>query len=235
MRNGLVLMAALVALPAPAFAADMLTSVPAKAPVAARIFSWTGFYAGVHGGGAWSKWTGIDPTDPTAAWTSTTASGGVVGGQIGGNYQIGNVVLGLEGTGAWSSLTVNAGGPFAGGAGFTLSLKNDYIASVAGRLGVAFDRVLLYAKGGAAFTRDRYSGNDGLGGTVSGTFNRTGWLAGGGVEWMFMPNWSVRAEYNYMGFGTITEQLTTTGNLAATPANVKLNIQTGTVGLNYHF
>jgi outer membrane immunogenic protein len=106
---------------------------------------------------------------------------------------------------------------------------------VAGRLGVAFDRVLLYAKGGAAFTRDKYSGNDGLGGTVSGTFNRTGWLAGGGVEWMFVPNWSVRAEYNHMGFGTINEQLTTTGNLAATPANVKLNIQTGTVGLNYHF
>ena len=52
---------------------------------------------------------------------------------------------------------------------------------------------------------------------------------------MFMPNWSVRAEYNYMGFGTITEQPVTTGNLAASPANVKLNIQTGTVGVNYHF
>jgi outer membrane immunogenic protein len=45
----------------------------------------------------------------------------------------------------------------------------------------------------------------------------------------------VRAEYNYLGFGTITEQPVTTSNLAASPANVKLNIQTGTVGVNYHF
>jgi outer membrane immunogenic protein len=119
------------------------------------------------------------------------------------------------------------------------SLKNDYIATVAGRFGVAFDRVLLYAKGGAAFTRDKYYVNNGLAGALagsaSGSFNRTGWLAGGGVEWMFMPNWSVRAEYNYMGFGAISEQPVTTGNLVATPANVKLNIQTGTVGVNYHF
>lgn len=235
MRTRLVLTAALLSLATPAFAADIIAPAPVKAPVAGRIFSWTGFYVGVHGGGAWGKSTGIDPTDPTATWSSVTYSGGVVGGQIGGNYQIDNVVLGLEGTGAWSSLTVNAGGPFAGGAALTLSLKNDYIATVAGRLGVAFDRVLLYAKGGAAFTRDKYSGNDGLGGTIAGNFNRTGWLAGGGVEWMFVPNWSLRAEYNYMGFGAITERLTTTGNLVAAPANVKLNIQTGTIGVNYHF
>lgn len=50
-----------------------------------------------------------------------------------------------------------------------------------------------------------------------------------------MPNWSVRAEYNYMGFDAITEQPVATGNLVATPANVKLNIQTGTVGVNYYF
>ncbi|QHP70346.1 porin family protein [Bradyrhizobium sp. LCT2] len=239
MGTKLVLTAALLSLATPAFAADIIAPAPVKAPVPAAIFTWTGFYIGAHGGGAWSKWTGIDPTDPTAVWTSVTASGGIVGGQIGGNYQIGNVVVGLEGTGAWSSVTLNAGGPFGGGAGFTLSLKNDYIATVAGRFGVAFDRVLLYAKGGAAFTRDKYNANNGLAGALagsaSGSFNRTGWLAGGGVEWMFMPNWSVRAEYNYMGFAAITEQPATSGNLAATPANVKLNIQTGTVGVNYHF
>ena len=239
MGTKLVLTAALLSLATPAFSADIIAPAPVKAPVAAQIFSWTGFYIGAHGGGAWSRWTGIDPADPTATWSSVTASGGVVGGQIGGNYQISNVVLGLEGTGAWSSVTLSSNSPFGGGAGFIFSLKNDYIATVAGRLGVAFDRVLLYAKGGAAFTRDKYYVNNGLAGALagsaSGSFNRTGWLAGGGVEWMFMPNWSVRAEYNYMSFGAITEQPVTTGNLVATPANVKLNIQTGTVGVNYHF
>jgi outer membrane immunogenic protein len=241
MGKKLILTAALLSLATPAFAADIIEPAPVvKAPVApAPIFTWTGFYIGAHGGGAWSKWTGIDPTDPLAVWSSVDASGGIVGGQIGGNYQISNFVVGLEGTGAWSSVTLNAGGPFGGGAGFNLSLKNDYIATVAGRFGVAFDHVLLYAKGGAAFTRDKYNANNGLAGALagsaSGAFNRTGWLAGGGVEWMFMPNWSVRAEYNYLGFGTVTEQPVTTGNLAASPANVKLNIQTGTVGVNYHF
>jgi outer membrane immunogenic protein len=239
MGKKLVLASALLSLASPAFAADIIAPVAVKAQVPAQIFSWTGFYVGAHGGGAWSKWSGMDPTDPAATWSSVTASGGIVGGQIGGNYQISNFVVGLEGTGAWSSVTLNTGGPFGGGAGFNLSLKNDYIATVAGRFGVAFDRVLLYAKGGAAFTRDRYSANNGLAGplagSASGSFNRTGWLAGGGVEWMFMPNWSVRAEYNYLGFGAITEQPVTTGNLAVTPANVKLNIQTGTIGVNYHF
>jgi outer membrane immunogenic protein len=241
MGKKLILTAALLSLATPVFAADIIEPAPVvKAPIVpALIFTWTGFYIGAHGGGAWSKWTGMDPTDPAATWSSVTASGGVVGGQIGGNYQISNFVVGLEGTGAWSSVTLNAGGPFGGGAGFNLSLKNDYIATVAGRFGVAFDRVLLYAKGGAAFTRDKYSANNGLAGALAGSangsFNRTGWLAGGGVEWMFMPNWSVRAEYNYLGFGSITEQPVTTGNLVASPANVKLNIQTGTVGVNYHF
>ncbi len=50
-----------------------------------------------------------------------------------------------------------------------------------------------------------------------------------------MPNWSVRAEYNYLGFRAIIEQPVTRGNLSATPANVKLNIQTGSVGVNYYF
>jgi outer membrane immunogenic protein len=150
MAKKLVLTAAMISLAMPAFAADMIAPAPVKAQLPAQIFNWTGFYIGAHGGGAWSKWTGIDPTDPTATWSSVTASGGVVGSQIGGNYQIGNVVVGLEGTGAWSSVTLSSNSPFGGGAGFIFSLKNDYIATVAGRFGVAFDRVLLYAKGGAA-------------------------------------------------------------------------------------
>ena len=174
MGKKLILAAALLSLATPAFAADIIAPAPVvKAPIVpAPIFSWTGFYIGAHGGGAWSKWTGIDPTDPAATWSSVTASGGIVGGQIGGNYQISNFVVGLEGTGAWSSVTLNAGGPFGGGAGFNLSLKNDYIATVAGRFGVAFDRVLLYAKGGAAFTRDKYSANNGLAGALAGSANR---------------------------------------------------------------
>ena len=242
MGQKLLSIAILLALGTPALSADLEPSpvrAPAQVVAPVSVFSWTGFYIGAHGGGGWSKWSGMDPTDPAAGWSSANASGGIAGGQVGGNYQISNFVIGLEGTYAWSGITLNSNGPFAGGAGFSLTLKNDYVATVAGRLGVAFERVLLYGKGGAAFTRDKYSGNNGLAGALagstSGSFDRTGWLAGAGVEWMFLPNWSVKGEYNYMRFGSVTEQPSTTGNLVASPAIVKLDIQTATVGVNYHF
>jgi len=238
MHKSLLVATSLLALGAPAFAADLIP-VPVKAPVATAVFSWTGFYAGVHGGGGWSHYFGSDPADPAAGSATANGSGAIAGGQIGGNYQINNIVVGLEGSYAWSDIKISDGGPFAGGAGFTATLKNDYVATVAGRLGVAFDRVLIYGKGGAAFTRDKLSADNGLAGALAGSahgsFDRTGWLAGVGVEWAFLPNWSVKAEYNYMGFGEITEQPTTTGNLAATPAAVKLNLQTAVVGINYRF
>lgn len=241
MRNKLLSATILLALGTPALSADLPSPMSAKAPavVPAPIFSWTGFYVGAFGGGGWNTWTGSDPTNPAGGTSSVNGSGGIAGGQIGGNYQINNFVVGLEGSYAWSNIGVTTNGPFAGGAGFTLTLKNDYIATVAGRLGVAVNNVLIYGKGGAAFTRDKYDANNGLAGALagsaSGSFDRTGWLAGAGIEWMFVPNWSVKAEYDYMGFGSITEQPTTTGNLMATPAAVKLDIQTATVGVNYHF
>jgi outer membrane immunogenic protein len=232
---------ALLAAGTPAWAADIIEPMPARAPVAvvAVAYNWTGFYIGAHGGGGWNKYTGTDPTNPASSGSSVNGSGAVAGGQIGGNYQIGNVVLGLEGTYSWADIKIDSGGPFAGGAGFSLTIKNDYIATVAGRLGYAFDRVLIYGKGGGAFTRDVYSANNGLAGALAGaangSFDRSGWLVGAGIEWAFLQNWSVKAEYNYMGFGQINEQPTTTGNLAASPALVKLNLQTAILGINYRF
>jgi outer membrane immunogenic protein len=234
-----LLTTSLLGMAAPAIAAD-LSPAPVKAPaMVAAAYNWTGFYVGVHGGGGWNKFSGVDPTDPTDSGSSANGSGAVAGGQIGGNYQIGQVVLGLEGTYAWSDIKVSDGGPFGGGAGLTVTLKNDYLATVAGRLGYAFDRVLIYGKGGAAFTRDRLDANNGLpgalAGTASGSFDRTGWVAGAGVEWAFLQNWSVKAEYNFMRFGNVTEQPTTAGNLAASPAVVNLDVQTAVAGINYRF
>lgn len=242
MRINLVTLALLAGIGTPALAADLEPSpvrAPVAVPVMAAVYNWTGFYLGIHGGGGWNKFSGMDPTDPTSTWSSVNGSGAVAGGQIGGNYQIGNVVFGLEGTYSWADIKLNSGGPFAGGAGFALTLKNDYVATVAGRVGYAFDRVLIYGKGGAAFTRDAYSANNGLAGALAGTangsFNRNGWLAGAGIEWAFLGNWSVKAEYNYMRFGQLTEQPTTAGNLTASSAVVKLDLQTAILGINYRF
>ena len=89
--------------------------------------------------------------------------------------------------------------------------------------------------GGAAWTRDKVDITDGIGGTATGRFDRTGWLVGAGFEYAFLGNWSAKVEYDYMQFGSITERLTTAGGLTATDASVKLNTQVIKAGINYRF
>lgn len=210
------------------FSALSLISTASAAPrkpvyaQAAPIFTWTGFYIGAHAGGGWARWSG----------EGTTAHGdGVIGGfQIGYNHQFGNYVAGIEGDFSFSGVEREESF-FAG----TITLKNDYFATIAGRFGYAFDRTLLYGKGGVAFTRDKIDANDGLGGTATGKFDRVGWLLGLGVEYAMWNNLSVKAEYNYLHFGSEYEELTTTGGLVATPANVKESTQLFKLGVNYRF
>ena len=239
MKKYLLSASLLLATGASALAAD-LGAAPVKAPMApmmAAAYNWTGFYIGVNGGGGWNTWA--DPTPAAPGINSFSGSGALAGGTFGGNYQFGNVVLGLEGTYDWADIRNTQSAVLGLGAGtLTLVTKNDYIATVAGRVGYAFDRVLIYGKGGAAFTRDRLDANlaGPVPGTATGSFDRTGWLAGAGVEWAFWGNWSVKAEYDYMGFAAMNEgNFVTTGGLTVTPATVKLNVQTATFGVNYKF
>src|SRR3954462_3289169 len=92
----------------------------------APVFSWTGFYVGVHAGYGWDKLTGtsVFGTD------SITAKGWLGGGQLGYNYQIGQFVLGVEGEYAWANVKYDT--PLFAG---TLTVKNDYFATAAARVG----------------------------------------------------------------------------------------------------
>jgi outer membrane immunogenic protein len=79
---------------------------------------------------------------------------------------------------------------------------------IAGRIGYAVDRVLIYAKGGVAFADQdyklgRHQGSHEIA-TASSANTRTGWMVGGGAEWALWRNWSAKLEYNYMDFGTET-------------------------------
>ncbi len=76
-------------------------------------------------------------------------------------------------------------------------------ASIRGRVGYAWDRVLIYATGGVAFAELNAHLQTILGyDSVSNT--RTGWTIGGGIEYAISNNWSVRAEYRYAQFGHST-------------------------------
>jgi outer membrane immunogenic protein len=95
---------------------------------------------------------------------------------------------------------------------------------------------MVYGKVGGAWTRDKWDGNDGISGTVTGTFNRTGWMVGIGLEYAFWDNFSAKLEYDYLMFPSISPTLSTTGTLSVEgTSDVKLNTQLVKFGLNYRF
>ncbi len=222
---------AFVACTSLASAADLSHPVyksPIYSPV--PVFSWTGFYAGVHGGYGWSNFSG---NDPVAGPSTVRAKGWLAGAQIGYNYQINQFVIGAEGDYSWANVKNTQDGAL--GPGSTASLKSDFFATAALRLGYAIDRTLIYGKAGGAWTRDKYDITDGIGGFANGKFNRTGWLLGAGVEYAFWNNLSAKVEYNFLSFKSINETLTTGGGLAATTPSVGLKTHLVKVGLNYKF
>jgi outer membrane immunogenic protein len=188
-----------------ALAADMGRPVY-KAPPAGALpvaYDWTGFYVGGHVGYGWAD---KDWRDAFGLATTHTSDGFLGGGQVGFNYQINQFVLGVEGDVSWANLTGSSTQTFGLAAPVTSTFNTDveWTATLTGRLGVAFDRWLVYGKGGVAWAGDRFSTNRFLpaGTTAEITDTRWGWTAGAGVEYAFAPQWSAKLEYNYMDFGT---------------------------------
>jgi outer membrane immunogenic protein len=194
-----------------AFAADMSTpSAPyTKAPVVSPVTNWSGFYIGAVGGYAAEATNG-----------SQAMKGGFGGGTLGYNWQFGTFVIGVEGDGAFSDISSTATSPLV-----TATAKIDSLATVRGRAGVAFDQVLLYGTGGFALADTKLSASA-LGFTFNDNHTQNGWTAGAGVEWMFMPRWSLKAEYLYRRFDNLTFLGTPIGSLA---------VNSEQVGINYHF
>ena len=207
-----------------ASAADMRMPVKA-APVAAPMAIWSGFYLGAVGGYGSENSGGNN----AVAGIDVRIKGGFAGGTAGYNWQFGQWVIGLEGDAAWSGMKADATllGVFV----------EDRVRSwgtVRGRVGVAFDTVLLYATGGYAWMDNRIRGAiPVLAVNVSDSNFHHGWTAGAGVEWMFAPKWSLKAEYLYRSFSG--EQYFA-GPLFAGGFNTgNINFHSGQVGVNFHF
>ncbi len=231
-----------------AFAAD-LGIPPVQPQVVIPPFTWTSCYAGAQAGGGWGKkeltdTVGIFSDITKYSSTSVDVTGYMVGGQFGCDYQFAPTwVVGIEGaaTGGNISKTTNFAVP-----GDTASFRSttDFLASITGRLGYAFDRWLVYGKGGVALVGDRYHADDVNGNYFfDATENRIGWTAGAGIEWAFTPEWSVKLEYDYYGFGTKSLSFTDTTILGpaisptgvfTAPANISQTIQLVTLGVNFH-
>jgi outer membrane immunogenic protein len=216
--------AAAAFLTGPALAADMPVKAPYRAPPPVYIFSWTGCYIGGHGGGLWVQkdYTLPLPGVPGAIVDAFAVAAGVPvgtaldlgghdadnwlgGGQVGCNYQTGNFVIGIQGDYAWTDAQGDHLDPFIGVLSFNSRTKS--LASVTGRIGYAWDRVLVYVKGGGAWEKDDYDITvPALGDLVVATSDetRSGWTVGGGIEYAFTDWITGFAEYNYYDFGTRT-------------------------------
>ncbi len=203
--TGGVALAALASLPgllsasAPARAADM-TVAPRPAPstyIPAQFF-WTGFYIGAGVGGGWGTVSFTDPFSGVSG--SPTPKGALLTGISGINYQLGSVVIGAEGdfTGSW----IKGGDAVTAPLGNTLDVSAFWTSTVTGRVGMAFDRLLIYGKGGAAFSYERDTVTVPSGATAAGSIYRAGWTVGGGVEYAVTDHWTGRLEYDYLRFAS---------------------------------
>jgi outer membrane immunogenic protein len=190
-----------------ALAADLPIQPP---PAPAPVFTWTGVYLGGHIGYGWASDNALLSVDPPIGPTSIGASTvpfetkpqGVLGGvHIGYNYQAGSFVVGLEGDvdGTDTSKTAKP-------LDFVTSTTNSYVqGSIRGRVGLAFERVLVYATGGGAYAGIRNTYNV-LGSGNSFSTTRSGWVVGGGLEYALDEHWSARAEYRYADFGNFSDR-----------------------------
>jgi outer membrane immunogenic protein len=206
---------------------------PPTAPVAyapAAIYSWTGFYIGGQAGGGFANSSWSDPL--TGDHNRFNSTGFIGGGQIGANYQISRLVLGVEGDFTWTGLGLKGQG--SDSIGNTINTTVNWTSTVTGRVGAAFDRLLVYGKGGVAFAQDNSGFTDVFGNNASTSFTRTGWTVGAGIEYAITNNWSARLEYDYLGFGPQSLNFAT----ATTPSyssNANLNIQEIKAGVNFKF
>jgi outer membrane immunogenic protein len=231
-----------------ASAADMAVKAPAyKAPPVA-VYSWTGCYIGVEGGGSWGRArsvsngtnNGVGNGTLGALKTSSDISGGLVGGTLGCNYQVNQWVFGIEGDGSWSDERGSSSlvPPF--NTAFNEDISQRWLATIRGRVGWAVTpTVLLYGTAGGAFAdlRIHEFNPTGAGGTLTGateTHEFSGWTAGGGIEWGFAPNWSAKVEYLYMDLGH-HDFFATTATGCCTFQSTHLTDNIVRAGVNYHF
>ena len=168
-----------------AFAADLPMRAPPPAPVYIPAFSWSGIYIGVNGGYSFGTTTTVGSSG------GLSTNGFVAGGTFGGNFQAGMFVFGAEGDFDWDNIK---GTPSPAVCPGCLETSN-WLATVRGRVGVAWDRLLIYGTGGAAFQNLKFSTC-----CSSAVTNPIGWTGGGGIEFAISPNWSVKAEYLFVDF-----------------------------------
>jgi outer membrane immunogenic protein len=250
-RSLLASVALLGGISSAAMAADLpppYIAPPPRAPAVyyppPPVYSWTGFYIGGNLGAAWNSGGSVSDTDLSTFTGSGQTTKFTGGGQVGVNYQFwGGVVVGAEAMFDWipnTTNTFNAVDNSTPPNTATATLNSRWITTATGKLGYAWNTVLLYGKGGGAWVGANNPNLtvNGLGQTLSSsTTNNFGWTAGVGVEWAFAGPWSARIEYDFIGLQNQSLTVPATGGpFSGDTINFNnRNISLLTVGVNYKF
>src|SRR5262247_2673054 len=205
-------------------------------------FSWTGFYVGGNIGGAWANRDVLDPFFGVNFNNGNSNGVFIGGGQLGYNWQVGYAVLGIEADFDGAANNNNTGTVFIPTVGsIQVTSNNRWITTLAARFGVTNGPWLFYGKAGGGwvgsddFTVTNLTTGSSI--TVSNNNTNSGWLVGAGIEWAFLPNWSAKVEYNYLGLGDRTFTVPAGSPFLASDTFTQSNrsIQMVKVGINYLF
>jgi outer membrane immunogenic protein len=224
----------------PAAAADLSQAYKAPAPLPP--FTWTGVYFGGNAGyGFQTSSDAVVLSDPSATAPGLKETGGFVGIQMGYNYQMGMLVLGLEGDVQAANIKDSYNRVIdAAGDSLNASGNADEFGTIRARIGGAFDHFLVYATGGAALggisnTLDVTTSSGGFT-MLQNDSTRLGYTVGAGLEYAVDRNWSIKGEYQYISFGSESLSPAGTINTISTTSNsVTTDIQTVRIGVNWHF
>lgn len=218
MTRFLISTAALALMSTAGLAADLPVYEPPPAMIAPTPMAsnWSGFYVGLHGGYGWAD---LDDQDTGLVdFDDADLEGAVIGGQIGVNWQWNMFVAGVEADASWSGIDTDDDFDFDGD---TDSPGFDWLASARGRVGLAFDRFMIYGTGGVAFTEFDH---DGLG---TSDDIQVGWVAGGGGEFLVTDNVTLGVEYLHYEFDD------TFDTLAGTEVNSDVDVIRGRVNVKF--
>jgi len=254
-------LAASVALGGTALAADLprRTVAPVAPVMAVPVFTWTGFYVGVHAGYGYAD-NNISTVGNAANTIANVANlarppslsvdnDGFIGGvQAGYNLQFGALVVGVEADISLSDMSsgVSYASPFTFGAALAgtrseFTQEMDYFGTVRARVGFAFDRAMIYATGGLAYGEVSANANffnsaGFLQFTGSSSEVEVGYTLGAGLEYAFTNNITLKAEYLYFDLGdrNVVVNATPLG-LNSYTSNFETNGHIVRAGLNFKF
>ncbi|MEZ0301388.1 MAG: outer membrane protein [Hyphomicrobiaceae bacterium] len=219
--------------PAPAAHADGAYQYGGSYVAAVPPFTWTGFHFGGYIGAAFSEGKLTD--NLTGANISSDHTGFVGGVQVGYNFQpapwMNHLVLGVVADFDWTSLDASETVTIPGFGTIKGSADTPWAITLAGRVGVAYDRGLVFFKVGGGWVHTSASvRNLSTGAAASADETAGAWLLGGGVEYAITRHWISRIEYDFLGLS----ERTGTGPLGNI-ITLNRDVQTVKLGLSYKF